>query len=386
MRESQKKYVKCVLNLLTAVVIVLAVVFLVPRLLGFFMPFVIGWIIAAVANPLVRLLDEKLKIRRKAGSAIVIVAVIAAVIGISYWGVSLLAEQLAGFVHDLPVLWRELGEDVRNAGKLLERFTQYLSPDIQAQIASVTESLTEWVSKIANQVGSHTVTAVGNYAKNIPSILVGVIMCLLSSYLFIAQRAEVIAFLKKYVPESFRSKWMVMYQSMTGAVGGYFKAQLKIEVWIYFLLLIGFMVLRVKYSALIALGTAFLDFFPVFGTGAVLWPWALVKVLGGDYKMALGLMIMWGVGQLVRQLIQPKIVGDSIGVPALPTLFLLFIGYKMGSVVGMILAVPAGIIVANMYQAGFFDTTIASVRILIEGFNRFRRLEEDEIQTPGQKL
>ena len=87
-------------------------------------------------------------------------------------------------------------------------------------------------------------------------------------------------------------------------------------------------------------------------------------------------MIMWGVGQLVRQLIQPKIVGDSIGVPALPTLFLLFIGYKMGSVVGMILAVPVGIIVANMYQAGFFDTTIASVRILIEGFNQFRKLED----------
>lgn len=385
MRESQKKYVKCVLNLLTAIVILLAVVFLLPRLIGFFMPFVIGWIIAAVANPLVRLLDEKLKIRRKAGSAIVIVAVIAAVIGIAYWGVSLLAEQLSGFVHDLPVLWQELGEDVRNAGKLLERFTQYLSPDIQDQIISVTENLTEWVSEMANQVGSHTVTAVGNYAKNIPSILVGVIMCLLSSYLFIAQRTEVIAFFRKYVPESFRNKWMVMYESMTGAVGGYFKAQLKIEIWIYFLLLVGFMILRVKYSALIALGTAFLDFFPVFGTGAVLWPWALVKVLGGDYKMALGLMIMWGVGQLVRQLIQPKIVGDSIGVPALPTLFLLFIGYKIGSVVGMILAVPAGIIVANMYQAGFFDTTIASIRILIDGFNDFRRLEKEDVQMPDKK-
>lgn len=210
-------------------------------------------------------------------------------------------------------------------------------------------------------------------------------MCLLSSYLFIAQRTEVIAFFRKYVPEGFRTKWMVMYRSLTGAVGGYFKAQLKIEIWIYFLLLVGFMVLRVKYSALIALGTAFLDFFPVFGTGAVLWPWALVKVLGGDYKMALGLMIMWGVGQLVRQLIQPKIVGDSIGVPALPTLFLLFIGYKMGSVVGMILAVPVGIIVANMYQAGFFDTTIASVRILIEGFNQFRKLEEEDLHRPDGK-
>ena len=385
MRESQKKYVKCVLNLLTAAVIILLLAFLLPWLIGYFMPFVIGWIIAAVANPLVRLLDEKLKIRRKAGSAIVIVAVIAAVIGISYWGVSLLVEQLAGFVHDLPVLWHSLEEDVGNAGKVLQRFTQYLSPDIQGQITAVIDGLTGWVSKMANQVGSHTVTAVGNYAKNIPSILVGVIMCLLSSYLFIAQRTEVIAFFKKYVPESFRSNWRVMYRSLTGAVGGYFKAQLKIEVWIYFLLLVGFMILRVKYSALIALGTAFLDFFPVFGTGAVLWPWALVKVLGGDYKMALGLMIMWGVGQLVRQLIQPKIVGDSIGVPALPTLFLLFIGYKMGSVVGMILAVPAGIIVANMYQAGFFDTTIASVRILIEGFNHFRKLEEEELHRPDGK-
>lgn len=69
--------------------------------------------------------------------------------------------------------------------------------------------------------------------------------------------------------------------------------------------------------------------------------------------MAIGLLIIWGVGQLLRQLIQPKIVGDSIGVPPLPTLFLIFIGYKVGSVAGMILAVPAGIIVANMYQAGF---------------------------------
>ncbi len=58
-------------------------------------------------------------------------------------------------------------------------------------------------------------------------------------------------------------------------------------------------------------------FLPVFGTGTVLWPWAVIKVLGGDFKMAIGLLIIWGVGQLLRQLIQPKIVGDSIGVPPL---------------------------------------------------------------------
>lgn len=77
--------------------------------------------------------------------------------------------------------------------------------------------------------------------------------------------------------------------------------------------------------------------FPDLWTGAVLWPWALIELLAGDYRMALSLMIIWGVAQLLRQIIQPKIVGDSIGVPPVPTLFLLFIGYKIGSVLGMIL-------------------------------------------------
>ena len=208
----------------------------------------------------------------------------------------------------------------------------------------------------------------------------------LSSYFFVAQREEVIAAFRRYVPENFRKKWDVMYHSLTGAIGGYFKAQLKIEIWVYLLMLVGFLILRVRYGALISIGIAILDFLPVFGTGTVLWPWAVIKVLGGDFKMAIGLLIIWGVGQLLRQLIQPKIVGDSIGVPPLPTLFLIFIGYKVGSVAGMILAVPAGIIVANMYQAGFFDTTIDSVRILVHGFNRFRRLTpEDKAEISEKK-
>ena len=80
MRASYKKYVKVVLNLLTAGVTLLLLIFLLPRVLGFFIPFVIGWIISMIANPLVRFLDEKLKIRRKAGSAIVIIAVIGLII------------------------------------------------------------------------------------------------------------------------------------------------------------------------------------------------------------------------------------------------------------------------------------------------------------------
>ena len=375
MWRQSRKYVKAVLNLITAVVILLFVVFVVPSVISYFMPFVIGWIIAMIANPLVRFLDEKIKIRRKAGSAIVIIAVIAAIVAGIYGILSLLAGQLKGFVEELPGLWKAMESDISNAGNSLESFS-----------AKILNSLMNLLSSAVDHMGRPTVSAVGNFAKNIPTIIVGVIMCLLSSYFFVAQREEVIAAFRRYVPENFRKKWDVMYHSLTGAIGGYFKAQLKIEIWVYLLMLVGFLILQVRYGALISIGIAILDFLPVFGTGTVLWPWAVIKVLGGDFKMAIGLLIIWGVGQLLRQLIQPKIVGDSIGVPPLPTLFLIFIGYKVGSVAGMILAVPAGIIVANMYQAGFFDTTIDSVRILVHGFNRFRRLTlEDKAEISEKK-
>ena len=84
------------------------------------------------------------------------------------------------------------------------------------------------------------------------------------------------------------------------------------------------------------------------------------------------------MGQLVRQMIQPKIVGDSMGLNAIPTLFLLFIGYKIAGVLGMILAVPIGIIVVNLYEEGVFDTTKQSIQILAAGFNAFRRIRPED--------
>ena len=100
--------------------------------------------------------------------------------------------------------------------------------------------------------------------------------------------------------------------------------------------------------------------------------------------MAIGLLIIWGIGQLARQLIQPKIVGDSVGMPPLPTLFLLYIGYKMGSVVGMIVAVPVGLIALTMYQEGAFQTTKDSVKILVAGINHFRRLKPEDMDEVRQ--
>ena len=91
--------------------------------------------------------------------------------------------------------------------------------------------------------------------------------------------------------------------------------------------------------------------------------------------MLIGLLILYGVTQLVRQLIQPKLVGDSMGLRPLPTLSLLFIGYKVGSVLGMIFAVPIGMIIINLYKAGAFDYILDDVKILAEGVLSLREKE-----------
>lgn len=379
MKTSSRTYLKVFMNLGIAVIILLLFVFLLPRVLVFFMPFVIGWIIALIANPLVHFFEEKLKIRRKAGTAFVIIAVIALVVLVGYLIGSKVVQEAVGLVHGLPEMWNSAEEDFRTIGKNLDVLYSRFPENVRSTIADIGDQMEGFVGDLVGQVGTPTIEAVGNFAKNLPTILIGMIMCLLSAYFFVAEREYMSVKVKSHIPEAIIYPWDLMAGSFKRAVGGYFKAQLKIEIWMYLLLVIGFTILKVNYALLIALGIAVLDFLPIFGTGTVLLPWAVIKILSSDYKMAVGLLIIWCGGQLARQIIQPKIVGDSIGVAPIPTLFLLFIGYKVAGVFGMIIAVPIGIILVNMYQAGVFDTTINSLKILFAGINNFRRLEDEDM-------
>ena len=379
MKQSIKTYLKVILNLVTALVALLLCIFLLPRCIFFFMPFVIGWIIALIAAPVVRFFEEKLKIRRKGASVIVIVAVLAAVILLVYGVGSKLVREGINFVNELPQLGESIMAEFNEVGNNLQGVYERLPEDVQGTLDNIGTELANYFSGVMEGAGMPTFEAVGNVAKQLPDIFLGVVMCILSAYFFVADKNYMSDIMKRYVPDAVRYRFDLVRRSFRNAVGGYFKAQFKIECWIYILLVIGLLALHVKYALLVALGIAFLDFLPVFGTGTVMIPWAVIEILSKDYKMAVGLLIIWCVGQLVRQMIQPKIVGDSIGMEAIPTLFLLFIGYKAAGVMGMILAVPIGIIFVNLYEEGVFDTTKQSVQILVAGFNKFRRIRPEDI-------
>ena len=374
-----KKYSKALVNLAIAAAVLLAVVFVLPRIIIFFLPFVVGWLIALMAGPLVRFFEEKVKLKRKIGSAFVIIVVIGTVVLLSYLVLSWLAEQAVGLVSALPGMWSDIEADLDGVGKNIDAVFSKLPADISFGFKDMMNHIGEYLGDFFGRIGSPTIEAAGNLAMQLPSIFIGLIMALLSSYFFVAERNHINEWFRKHTPPVLQIHYRTMRRSLVKSVGGYLKAQLKIEVWMYLLLLIGLGLLKVNYFVLIALVVAFLDLLPFFGTGTILVPWALIRVLTGDYKTALWLLIIWGVGQLARQLIQPKIVGDSIGVPPIPTLFLLFIGYKFGGIVGMIVAVPVGLLVYTMYQEGVFDTTKNSLLILTTGINRFRRLKKEDL-------
>ncbi len=375
-----EKYLKAVVNLAIAGAACLLIIFLIPRLLLFFAPFVAGWIIAWIASPLVRFFEEKLKIRRKAGSAFVIIAVIGMVAFVLYLAGARLSVEAAGLVESLPKMWEGTIREFAKAGDKLNGIYGRLPEDAQSGIQDAISRVGADVGALLKTFSTPAINVVGNVARQIPSILIAVIISLLSAYFFVSDRSGLNAWFRKHVPISLQKRYRIMRGSLVNAVGGYLKAQLRIEVWMYLLLVVGFLLLRVKYAMLIALGIAFLDFLPFFGTGTVMVPWAIVKILGGDYRTALWLLIIWGLGQLARQVVQPKIVGDSVGMPPLPTLLLLYAGYKLGGVGGMIAAVPIGLVVLELYRGGVFDTTKDSLRILINGLNRFRELSREDLE------
>lgn len=380
MKQETKAYCKALTNIVLALIGVVLLITVLPRVLSFFMPFVVAWIIALLASPMVKFLEEKLKIKRKAGTACVIIAVIAVIVLIGYGVAAFLIDQIQGLMRDLPDIWDNLQVQIDEVSRSLSKFFVSLPADVQESWSYFFENVESFLGEWVASLGSPSMSWLGNVAKQLPNLFVAIIMCLVAAFAFTAERTNMRNFMQDYMPETMKKYWDMIRVSLSSAVGGYLKAQFKIEFWIYLIVTAGLFILQISYAPVLAIFIAILDFLPVFGTGTILWPWIAFELFGRNYKLAIGLAVIWGVSQVVRQLIQPKIMGDSMGMHTLPTVFLLYIGYKVSGIFGMIVAVPIGIIFLNMYQAGVFDTIVNSFRILGAGLSRFRHLTKEDIR------
>ena len=353
-----KKYVKSIIVFFITLLGIVLWILLGIQFLQFFMPFVIGWIIAMIANPLVRILERRLKVARKHTSMVIIIGVLAGVIMVIYFLGVKIGEETRSFLEQAPEMYSEFREEFQDAGKNLESIVNELPQNVQDSLEEAQKDIGDITGQAVGKISQFTVDKAGTFARNIPGILISIIFSILSAYFFIADRDRILEFGRKHTPQIIQEKWSMMAESFRMVFGGYFKAQFKIMAVIGVILFVGMLILKVRFAILVAILVAFLDMLPFLGTGTVLLPWAVFKLLSGDVRYAVGLVILYLVTQLVRRIIEPKLVGDSIGMNPLVTLIFMYIGYRMGGVLGMILAVPVGAIVLNFYKAGTFDRVI----------------------------
>lgn len=380
-------YLKAMTNLVFYIVAAVLIIIFVPKFLVFFLPFVIGWIVSAIANPVCKFFEEKIKFKRKFMSAIMIVLIIAVIIFAGYGIISFLINQGIGLVQSIPEKWPSWQKTLDNWGVTLNSWMSVLPENTQNALNNFGLKIEEGLANFIGNLGSGSgatgkiMSSISSGIGSVASFIIGVIMCVLSAYFFTVEHNSLIKGMEKHLSSSSFESVMAAYRGLKNAVGGYFKAQFKIEVVVYIITVTGLLIGRIDYAFVIALGIAIMDFLPFFGAGIIMVPWAIIAFVNADYFIAIVMIVTWGVGQLVRQLIQPKFVGESIGVAPLPTLILLFIGYKIGGMFGMIIALPVAMIFISLYREGVFKSFTDSLKILWNGLSEFRHMPSNEEST-----
>ena len=364
---------KNLLNTGIYLVLIFLAGFLGPRILHFFFVFVVGLLIAMIANPLVRFLERKVKIRRKHSSVFIIIGVLALLIVGGYNLIALLIRQAVEFGSTLPEKATLIQNEFQKISDGLTAFLQTLPIPLENPLPSSNGSLGELLRELLDQMTSPTMAAAGSVAKGLPKALVYTVVVILSSYFFLADREKLISWFSDHLPGPALRVWDVLQNSAKRIIGGYFSAQAKIMLVVMLELFVGFWILGEDYALLLAFLISLLDFLPVFGTGTVLIPWAVYSLLIGDFGKMIALGLIYLVSQVIHQGIQPKMVGDSMGLSPLYTLFLLFIGFRLYGLGGMILAVPVGLVILELYKSGLFDSLFQSLLELGQDINDLRR-------------
>ena len=333
---------------LVAVLIFLSIRFLVPWLL----PFVVGYIIAVCCKPIARLLNKYCRIAPKLAGFISLIFTYAVIVLL----LILVGSWLIGAIRSLfdvglhyyyeniiePAL-HTIGATVNNIfGDILPGFDIY-------------EALTLTLEDFRGALLALSTTALnflGTLGMRLPAFLLAFLFTIMSSLIISMNYQQVADFFSRQIPEKHRELFSSIKTDAGQAVGSYFVAYLKIMCITFAQIAIGLSLLRVHYALLIALGVAALDLVPVLGTGSVFIPWIVVELLRGNFPMALGLGVLYGIITVVRGFIEPRIVGKELGIHPLLALCSIYAGFQMAGVAGIILAPIVAQVLVRLHRSG----------------------------------
>jgi len=295
-------------------------------------PFFIGLIIALIMEPLNRFFERKMGIRRWIGSLLCLLIFIVVISSLGAWLVSTLFRQITGFMESAPVHIAEIYERLDEANSWLQRYTVHLPegwyiPNIEEMVPT---ALGMFFSDGMRETGIRTLGGVSEF-------LINILLGLVSAYFFMSDGKRIFQFVKDVCPQWIHKQMSQTKKGLMRAMSGYFRAQGILMVMVGFISIVGLMILRNPYALLLGLLFAVLDFLPILGPALVLLPWALISVIMGNMRQAIGLLVIWGILTITRQVLQPKILGTQMGAHPLASLMSIFIGFKIFGLFGLII-------------------------------------------------
>lgn len=377
MEDRKDLHRRILVNLGVALAGVLFLIFVVPQLVRFLMPLIVAWIVAMIANPIIRFLEKRIKIMRKHGSALVIILVLAALIAAFYGLAVLVASQFSSWVTELPEVYDSVTQNLQHLFRLLHQKYNIIPADVKLAFDQRENMLDSYIQKaidgLLKMVNSGSLSKVSSLASSLMDFLVYAILTILASYFMTVEKDHFTKLLQEKTPAGVQRIWNKIKKIFIRAIGGYFKAHFQIMIVIFFITVIPFAFMGISYSGLLAVVIAIVDFLPFFGAGTVLVPWAVYRLVTGAYTYAAILFVIYVVVLIVRQALEPKLIGDNIGTSPFETLVFMLVGYRLAGMLGLIVGIPVGMILMECYREGMFDDYIRGIKILARDINEYRK-------------
>lgn len=303
------------------------------------MPFILGAAVAAIVSPLSKKISFHTKISSRFISGSLVLILFAGISTLIYLAGARLVRETGNLVdritgdpgfpdnliNNLTADVGRIDPSLREAG---QRFFESAGIDIDNLIENAVSSI---VGSISSSIPSYAIKIVAG----IPSFVFFTVVFLISAFYFATDKDNIGTGLASFLPESWQKRLPTLSIRIKKTITGYLKAYFFIMLLTFIEIFIGLSLLRVNYALLIALLVAIVDIFPILGTGTILIPWAVFSLVSGNVGLGSGLLILYGVSLIVRQLVEPKIVGNSIGLHPLATLAAVYLGIKFTGFLGI---------------------------------------------------
>ena len=323
-------------------------------LLNFFLPvglpFLLGWLLSALAAPPVRRIASRCSLPRGLISFFCVTLVSAILLLILWLLVQLAVSELEHLGKLLPDFISAFSDTFRQVHGSLLRLAAKL-PDGMAQAAARwADKLFEGGSVLFSSASQWLLGLAAEIISRVPSLVLFLITTILSAYFFAADAPKIRLFLKKHIPETWAAKASAVGKRLKVALGGYLKAQWRLTLVTFGITFVGLLFLHPENSFLLALLIAVVDALPVFGAGTILIPWGIFCLLSNAVFTGIGLLLLYGIDSLTRTVLEPRFIGHQIGLSPLLTLFSLYAGFRLFGIAGMILLPIAVILLKQLYD------------------------------------